>query len=74
LVCDHAKTEQTLHDIENKKTYVTLLQNQLLGIDNQQLLNEIYNHDQNHFNNNLYSQMQINNDIAPVNINPEDKD
>ena len=53
---------------------MTLLQNQLLGIDNQQLLNEIYNHDQNHFNNNLYSQMQINHDIAPVNINPEDKD
>lgn len=27
LVCDHLKTEQTLQEIENKKTYVTLLQN-----------------------------------------------
>lgn len=57
LVCDHQKTEQTLQEIENKKTYQTLLQNQLLGIDNPNLLNEIHKNDENYMNKNLYTQM-----------------
>ena len=55
LVCDHQKTEQTLQEIENKKTYQTLLQNQLLGIENENLLNEIHKNDENYMNKNLYS-------------------
>ena len=57
LVCDHQKTEQTLQEIENKKTYQTLLQNQLLGIENENLLNEIHKNDENYMNKNLYTQM-----------------
>ena len=43
---------------ENKKMYTALLQNQVLGIDNQYLLHEIHNIDDNCLNDNLYSQMQ----------------
>ena len=69
LVCDHQKTEQTLQELDNKKTYVTLLQNQLLGIDNPNLLNEIHKNDENYMNKGLYTQMQNQNDAAPVQIN-----
>lgn len=48
LVCDHARSELALSEQENKKSYVTLLQNQLLGVDNKALLSEIHNSDENH--------------------------
>ena len=47
---------------------MTLLQNQLLGIDNENLLNEIHKSDENYMNKGLYTQMQIQNDAAPVQI------
>ena len=49
LVCDYQKQEATLHENENKKNYMALLQNNLLGIENENILNEIHNHDENHF-------------------------
>lgn len=49
LVCDHAKQEESLQEIENKRTYMTLLQNQVLGLENEHLLHEIHNSDENHF-------------------------
>lgn len=47
---------------------MTLLQNQLLGIENENLLNEIHNNDENYMNKGLYTQMQAANDAAPVQI------
>ena len=55
LVCDHLKSEQTVQQIENKKTYMSLLQNQLLGIENGTLLNELHNTDENYMDKSLYS-------------------
>jgi len=45
---------------ESKKTYRALLQNQVLGIDNPYLLNEIHNSEDFLQKENLYSQMQQN--------------
>ena len=45
---------------ENKKTYRALLQNQVLGINNEQLLHEIHNSEDFMQQQNLYSQMQQN--------------
>ena len=43
---------------ENKKTYRALLQNQVLGIKNEHLLNEINNSEDFIEQENLYSAMQ----------------
>ena len=35
--------------MENRKTYNALLQNQVLGLENEDLLNEIHHSDENQF-------------------------
>ena len=51
--------EQSASEEENKKTYTALLQNQVLGIDNPFLLQEIHNIDEISHKDRLYSyQMQ----------------
>ena len=45
---------------ENKKTYRALLQNQVLGIDNEHLLHEIHNSEDYIFQQTTYSQIQQN--------------
>lgn len=45
---------------ENKKTYRALLQNQVLGIDNEHLLHEIHNSEDYIFQQATYSQIQQN--------------
>lgn len=47
-------------EAENKKTYRALLQNQVLGINNEQLLHEINNSEDFLAQENLYSVMQQN--------------
>ena len=42
---------------ENKKTYRALLQNQVLGIDNEHLLHEIHNSEDYIFQQQTYSQI-----------------
>jgi len=42
---------------ENKKTYRALLQNQVLGIDNEHLLHEIHNNEDYVFQQATYSQI-----------------
>ena len=55
LVNASVQKEQSLIEEENKKMYTAILQNQVLGIDNPFLLNEIHNSDENFAKRNLYS-------------------
>ena len=53
------RSESTASEEENRKMYTALLQNQVLGIDNPYLLQEIHNRDEICQKDNLYSyQMQ----------------
>ena len=54
------KEDQRQIEEENKKTYRALLQNQVLGIKNEHLLNEINNSEDFIEQENLYSAMQQN--------------
>lgn len=58
------KDEETLLEQENKKTYEIILKNQLLGVENGELLNDMFNSDENIFNQDTYSQMQKKADSA----------
>jgi hypothetical protein len=42
MVNDSANQEESAMETENKKTYMTLLQNQVLEIENEKLLQEIH--------------------------------
>lgn len=68
LIGDPEKSEQALQETENLKTYQTLLQSQLLKIDNASLLSELKNNDENFLVPNQYVQMQIQNDCEPIQI------
>jgi hypothetical protein len=61
---DKPEDDQTLQEIENRKVYQSLLQNQVLNLQNEDLLNEIHDNDENVFYPDLYSQMQLKNDSA----------
>ncbi len=50
-----SEKEQTLQEVENKKAYKSLLQNQVLNLQNEELLKEIHDSDENHFYPDLYS-------------------
>ena len=50
---------------------MSLLQNQLLGIENGTLLNELHNTDENYMDKSLYSQLQLQSDAEPVRILPK---
>lgn len=47
-----------MQEQENKKAYTSLLQNQLLDIQNENLLEEIHSSDENQFQEDMYTQMQ----------------
>ena len=49
---------------------MALLQNNLLGVDNEHLLNEIHESDNNQFDQDLYSQMQKKSDMCGL-LDPE---
>ena len=68
---DSLVTPESLQNLENQRTYTSLLQNQVLNLQNEDLLNEIHNSDENQFYPDLYSQMQRKNDSASNQVSSE---